>query len=386
MKLDTKYADIQGTFQLCLRCRECTFGDWPDNYHLCPIHNEHRIFTASAGGLIAIMTALSQNKMEYSSEIAKLAYECNICGSCDVCEVIPLRPPYTSPTDLIRFLRYQLVKKGLVPQGELRELFQKVKENGDYLGEKLNLPKNGDGTSNKAVLFAECLHDPGQKDNYRAAIRLLGKMKLPTAIFSHGGCCGATLYDLGFWDELKDLLRKRSKDMDLLNQKDTIFLNPHCQEFMTKRYPQISEQKNNFRPKHISELLAEALKSKKFKIKNHQQVKVSYHDPCYLGKELGIYDPPREALSFLDGVNLIEMPRNRKNSYCCGAGGAAGSKAFPDFSCKVTLDRIKEFKETGADLLITACPHCKTAFQNILPAGEKNRVKDLVDFVDERVL
>jgi heterodisulfide reductase subunit D len=385
MKLETTYDEIQGTFRLCLRCMECTYGDWPDNYPVCPIHEEYHTYTASAGGLIALMMGVSQNKMEYTSDIAKLAYECQLCGSCDSCEVMPLRPPHNSPTDFIRFLRYQLVKKGLVPEGALKKLYQKIKENGDYSGEKLNSPLKSEGKVNSSIFFAECLHGHGQQSIYKATLSLLDKIGKSVDVYSQGGCCGSALYDMGFWDELNTLLKKRSKDLRQLKNREIVFVNPHCQEFMTKRYPQISDSNPEIRPKHISELLVEAFKNRKIKIKNKNKIKVSYHDPCYLGKELCIFDPPREVLSFLDGIELIEMKRNRRNSYCCGAGGEAGSLAFPDFSKKITGERLKEFKETGAELLITACPYCQAAFQNSLPAEEKSKVIDLVELVEMRI-
>ncbi len=385
MKLETTFDDLKGLFYLCLRCRECTYGDWPENYHLCPIHRYHRIFTASAGGLIYLMAALSENRIDYVSTIAELAYECPTCGFCDVCEVMSLRPPHISPTELIRFLRHQLVQRGLVPDGEMKKLYKQVKKDGDYLGDKVSISQKTNEQGYDAILFAECLHTKGQQDIYHSTLRLLKKIGKAVDVFSHGGCCGSTLYDLGFWDELSTLLLKNSEEMVRLKGKETIFINPHCQEFMIKRYPQISSGHQEIRGKHISELLADALDSGKLKVKNGQSIKVSYHDPCYLGRELGIYDAPRKVISFLVGVELIEMKRNKGNAYCCGAGGGGGGKAFPAFSKWVVEDRLQEFKETGADLLITACPYCKEAFQKALSAGEESRVKDLVELVGERV-
>ncbi len=385
MKVETTFAEIKALFPLCLRCRECTYGDWPENYPLCPIHRYHRIFTASAGGLIYIMAALADNKINYVPLITELAYECPTCGACDVCEVMPVRPPHLNPTEFIRFLRHQLVTRGLIPDGELKALYAQVKEAGDYSGERLSDPGGAAAKPGSAVLFAECLHGKDQLKIYGSALRVLKKIGKPAKVFSHGGSCGDTLYDLGFWDELSALMTKRSKLTVELEGNKIIFVNPHCQEFMVKRFPQISADHRSFTSRHISEILADAFEAGKLRSKR-QNARVSYHDPCYLGREMGIYNAPRKVLSFLDGVELIEMKRNKQNAYCCGAGGAGGGKAFPDFSRQVTEDRLNEFKETGADLLITACPYCKEAFQRVLPLGEKDRVKDLVEFVEGRVI
>ena len=97
---------------------------------------------------------------------------------------------------------------------------------------------------------------------------------------------------------------------------------------------------------------------------------------------MGIYDAPREVLSSLDGVELVEMERNREDSFCCGA--RAVGNYFPGFPEENAGKRIKEFKETGADLLITCCPSCQEIFQKVL-GEEKGQVKDLAEFVNERI-
>jgi heterodisulfide reductase subunit D len=111
-------------------------------------------------------------------------------------------------------------------------------------------------------------------------------------------------------------------------------------------------------------------------------LKVTYHDPCYLGRGLGIYDAPRDVISALNGVKLVEMERNKQNSFCCGA--RATGNYLPDMNAWTARERIKEFKATGAVLLITACPYCTENFRKVLPAKDKDRVKDLLTLVDER--
>ena len=96
---------------------------------------------------------------------------------------------------------------------------------------------------------------------------------------------------------------------------------------------------------------------------------------------LGIYDAPRKVLSSLDGVELVEMKRNRENSFCCGARSVGNY--FPDFPAENARKRIQEFKDTGADLLITACGYCQEIFKKELGKDNK-QVKDLIELVDER--
>jgi Fe-S oxidoreductase len=95
---------------------------------------------------------------------------------------------------------------------------------------------------------------------------------------------------------------------------------------------------------------------------------------------LGIYDAPREVISALSGVKLVEMERNRANSFCCGARTLGNY--MPDMPEWTAKERIKEFEATGADLLVTACPYCKDNFRKVLPDKDKGKVIDLVELVD----
>jgi Fe-S oxidoreductase len=207
-------------------------------------------------------------------------------------------------------------------------------------------------------------------------------MKKHVAIFSDPGCCGSTLYDYGFWDQLPGLVEAKWKKIKGFGNRKLLFLEPHCQEFMTNKYPKIIDNFNGFKGQHFSELLLDAFKKGKIKSKKMKKVKVSYHDPCFLGRGLGIYDPPRQVLASLNGVELIEMKRNREQSFCCGARGLGNY--FEEFSKGTAQRRINEFQDTGADILITACPYCKEVFGKVM-GEEAYQVKDLVEFVNERV-
>ena len=128
--------------------------------------------------------------------------------------------------------------------------------------------------------------------------------------------------------------------------------------------------------------MAVAFKQGKLKSHKGESLKVTYHDPCYLGRGLGIYDAPREVISALSGIKLVEMERTRQNSFCCGA--RATGNYMPEMNIWTAKERIKEFKATGADLLITACPYCTDNFRKAMPAKDKDRVKDLLALVNER--
>jgi len=380
MKLNTNFDGLDSSVALCLKCGMCTYSAWPDCYPLCPIYQRHRVYTASAGGLVYLVRAIAERKTGYTSTMAQLAYECPLCEACDVCQVIPVPPPHVSPTEIVRFLRHQLVKQHMIPE-RTGQVYHQLQKDPNYKERKtgLRLPERVKDDNANTVLFVDGVHTEGERRIYESAIRLLEKAGKTIALFDEGES-GYDLYDLGFWDELSELVRSRSRQIEKLYGKETLFINPHCQEFVTRRYPEIEPEHQQVRGRHFTEFLANVLKEGKLKVKRELSVKVSYHDPCRLSRGLGIHKAPREVLSFL-GVELVEMRRHGENTYCCGASG--GSSAFSDFLNWVAEERFREFRETGAELLLTACPWCKEAFQAVLPAEEREKVKDLIEFVDE---
>ena len=387
MKLTTNLEDIHRTVAICVKESMCTYGDRPDHAEVCPIYVEGRSYTSSPGGLVYLVRAILEGKVEYSGSMAELAFACAGCGACEkFCELLHFPVPHVGPWEIIRLLRYQLVKRGFLPEGKLKSLSKKVEKNGDYLdnqgGVNLKIPAGIKDDKSDRVLYAECFHTESQKGIYEAAVRLLEKVGQPISVFSDGGCCGSTLYDEGLWDPLGKLVEGKWEKMRDGGSREYLFINPHCQEFVVKRYPEILPGYQKIKSRHFSEFLAESFRAGKLRSKKGRAIKVSYHDPCYLGRGLGIYDAPREVLRSMDGVELIEMKGNRVDSFCCGARSTGNY--FSNFSKRNAKKRLQTFSATGAEMLITSCPYCKEIFQKALPEKERKRVKDLAEFAEER--
>jgi heterodisulfide reductase subunit D len=388
MKITTNLEDIRRAVTLCIRCNMCTYSPWPDNFPLCPLYLSDKCFTFGPGGLAYIARGILEGHLDYNPPMAELAFTCAGCGACDnLCHIIPFPPPHASLSEIVRLLRYELVKKGLIPEGKTREIYLGIKERGDYLdggdGLRLKIPQKIKGDQADTVLYAECFHSPTQKEIYESALKILEKLGKPIALFADGGCCGSTLYDLGFWGQVGKLVEAKWEKMKPLVGKEILFLNPHCQEFVVKKYPEIQPNYEEMKTKHFSQFLVDEFKKGNLKSKKMSRVKVTYHDPCYLGRGLGIYEPPRQTLDFLDGVERIEMKQNRANTLCCGARATANY--FPKFAENIAEKKLEAFRATGADLLITSCPYCKEAFQKVMVDKDKGRVKDLTELVEERI-
>ena len=380
MRLDTRLADLEKSVSLCLKDGMCTYGEWPECYPVCPINIRHRVFTASGGGLVFLARALLEKKIGCTPSMAEMVFQCTLCEACDMCQIIPVPAPHATPSDIIRLLRNQLVKEGVIPEG-IKETYKKSAPGSGVTrgGISLRVPAGMRGVDKGRVLFLEETRSETINRLYGSAIELLEKAGEPVAVME--ACqSGYDLYDKGYWQELNTVLKERADEMKKLDGKDVLFLDPHSQEFLLKKYPDMVSGGPAIKTKHFSEFLLEAVKKKLLNV-NKQKITVSYHDPCRLGRGLGIHDAPRDLLRLM-GAELLEMKRNRRDTFCCGSGG--GIQPFQAFSNWTAKERLKEFEETGAALLITACPHCKEQLQRNLPLEEGERVKDLIEFVHER--
>jgi len=112
---------------------------------------------------------------------------------------------------------------------------------------------------------------------------------------------------------------------------------------------------------HATEYLARLVREGRLRFEKAIQKRVAYHDPCHLGRGCQVYEPPRYLLAQIPGVELVELPRNRRWSWCCGAGGGV-PEAFPDLAEWGAADRLREAQETGAELLVTASALCERNF------------------------
>jgi heterodisulfide reductase subunit D len=376
MKLSMELKNVRGVASACLKCDNCTTSGWPQDHLLCPIYAHDRCFAFSCGGLMYIIKSLVDGQLDYGESVARLAFTCSGCGACtDLCA-------RADGLDIIRLLRHELVERGLVPPGRAREICDEVRKNGSQgHRSKIKIPPEIINEKADTVIFFESSPSAIQKKVYQSAVSLLTKVGDPVAVFTEHGYCGATLYDYGFWQQLEPLVKANWEKMKAFNNKKLVFISPHSQDFIVRRYPELVSGYNKINNQHFSQFLAEALDAGKLKSVKKDKIKVSYHDPCTLGRGLGIYDAPRKILSALDGVELVEMKRNRENSFCCGARSVGNY--FPNFPAENARKRIQEFKDTGADLLVTACGCCQEIFKKELGKDNK-QVKDLIELVDER--
>jgi|TARA_B100000886_G_scaffold89891_1_gene59258 Fe-S oxidoreductase len=173
--------------------------------------------------------------------------------------------------------------------------------------------------------------------------------------------------------------------MNSYNIKKIITTCPHSFNILKNEYPDLG---GNYEVYHHSEFVHDLIESKKITIsQNSIEEVMTYHDPCYLGRGNNIYNQPREIIKRLS-KNFIEMPRNKRNSLCCGAGGAQMFKEAEKGSAEINIVRTQEALDTKSKIIVTGCPFCNTMMSD----GVKNinegaaLVKDIAEVVAESLI
>ena len=168
------------------------------------------------------------------------------------------------------------------------------------------------------------------------------------------------------------------------NVKHIVTTCPHAYNTFKNEYPSLG---GKFKVQHHTEYIFELLKSNKIKVnKNLEGQKVTYHDPCYLGRANDVYDPPRELIRSL-GVDFVEMKRNKRRSFCCGAGGAQMFKEAEKGTNEINIVRTQEAIETNAKIIATGCPFCNTMMTDGVKnlAEGKLETKDLAELIADNL-
>ena len=180
----------------------------------------------------------------------------------------------------------------------------------------------------------------------------------------------------------KRLARENIKTFIDNGVKKILVSSPHCYHTFKNEYPEFMV---NFEVVHISRYVFDLIHEGRLELNKEYGKKVTYHDPCYLGRHNGIYDEPREVLKNIPGLELNEMPDSRQDSLCCGGGGGRIWMETPKGE-RFSDIRLEQAIGVGAEVLVTSCPYCITHFEDsrlALEDGEDIEIKDLTEIVQE---
>ena len=317
-------------------------------------------------------------------------WRCTGCGTCQ-----SQCPRGVGQIEVGRALRRIASKYGVFPEPVrgARAAASSLASEGNPLG--FDRAKRGDWAEGLPVrpyeegmeylYFVGCYHsyDPRMRKVAVATANILNKAGVEFGILgAEESCCGESIRKTGDEEGYKALARRNIKAFIDRGVKKLLVASPHCYHTFKNEYPDF---KVSFEVVHLTELLQELLAQGRLKLTRKVAKKVTYHDPCYLGRHNGIYDAPREVLARTPGLELVEMPDSRQSSLCCGGGGGRIWMDTPKKERFADL-RLAQASSVGAELLVTSCPYCISNFEESRLALEGQGapvVKDITEVIQE---
>jgi Fe-S oxidoreductase len=411
----------------CFRCSLCKMAPLPTVLNSkysdgCPSSRLFHFHGYSGSGKNIMALSLVDGRIDVDSDLADITFACTACGLCDVsCKFIMEAERHA----VNMALREHLVDEGFGLPAH-RPAIDSLLEQERASGKPGGIPssqaadlglKSLPGEKAEVLLFAGCPQgdDPAAFEVTRKLARLLLHAGVDAGILDNADlCCGLPAY----WTGHRDVFTKAATDMtDLLDSLDVrtiVTTSGSCLGAMRSKYPEYA-----CAPKakvlHASELLADLVKKGRLRLPRPVERRVTYHDPCYLGRQSeppvtwegehkvthgcmtyadpprainrgvgGVFDEPRSVLRAIKGLDFVEMYRIREYSYCCGGGGGV-PQAYPELAGAAATHRLEEAHDVGADCLVTACHHCRANLSEAQRSGggQLPPVLDIIDLVYE---
>ena len=332
-----------------------------------------------------LVRSFPTRKLIHQAQLGVVDFESEdtwICATCRACVV--RCPRGVAIIDIMKALRGVVVGMGVgyIPDS-LRVTLKNIAGTGNPLGESAE--KRTDWakdlevkpfTKDTEILYFSCCipaYDPNIKRVARATASVLSKAGVNFGILgSRENCCGESVRKAGNESLFQTLAQGNIRAFSENAVAKVVVSSPHCYHTFRNEYPELG---SNFEVVHFTQYLAELIREGRLKPTRELNLKVTYHDPCYLGRHNNVYDEPREVLRSIPGLDLVEMADCREDSLCCGGGG---SRIWQEAKKGERLSdlRLDQAVEAGADVLATACPYCMLNFEDsILTSNRSDAIK-----------
>ncbi|MFX0196298.1 MAG: (Fe-S)-binding protein [Candidatus Hodarchaeota archaeon] len=378
-----KHIDAIYACQRCGWCRTATYYD-KGIERICPIFDYHQNpgwDWATARGRLAIIRGLIEGRLEMTPEVAEVLFMCPTCANCkEICSANVAydygveKKPKIEHVKIYEDMRAELVNKypDLVPVSHKRFLAYIKEYHNPYKethAKRFAWVPGEIANKGELVYFAGCTAPYRQPEVSESTVKILKALGVDFAILGENEwCCGSPIIRTGQYDYAKELVKHNLDALKSTGGKTVVTSCAGCYRTLKVDYAEILGKELDLEILHTSELLAKLLKEGKLKYTGEFPEKVTYHDPCHLGRHAGVYNEPREVLRSIPGIEFVEMYPTGRWASCCGAGG--GMKAgFGDLAIKIAIEKLHKVRETGANIIVSTCPFCKRNFDDAIKAA-----------------
>jgi Fe-S oxidoreductase len=418
--------DYRSDMEMCCRCSICKFVPLEKltearHSYVCPSISRYNFHTYSGGGRMGMGLAMIENELDYDDKLLEVVYNCQMCGACDISCKYAMDMEVLEP---INEIRIKCVAAGhTVPA--LDDAVNQLRKQGTMSpGTRARRGAWAEGldvkdisTQKAGVIYhAGCrvCYDKDMWKAARAAVTLLKRAGVDMGIAGgNESCCGGRAYQMGYREEL---LNQARRNMELINKSGAEILVTGCADCY-HAFKMLYDKfglKGGLEVLHITEYLARLISEGRLRPTKKVAVKVTYHDPCHLGRlgepyihwkgkpvpghirifdppkefrrgTYGVYEPPRDVLKSLPGLKLVEMDRIKEYAWCCGAGGGV-RETNPGFAGWTAGERVAEAASTGAEAIVTACPGCERSFIDAIKEnGSSLKVYNVVELLEQAI-
>ena len=392
--------ELKDSVKKCMGCGVCR-GNWSKKEEgMCSIFATEVGFEDSLPrGRVTVAQDILDDLVTYSGSMAESLYRCTQCAACrTLCGAFDSESGISiiNVPHLVECMKADVVEEGLVPP-KVRDFLENTQKYGNPYGEPADKRASwADGTGtgrykkgNDYLLYVGCVgsYDSRSKLAARALANVLNKAGVSFGILGEDEICdGNEVLRMGERDLFQYIADENMNKFKELGINKIVCLSPHSYNAFKNEY---GEQAKGITVLHYTQLVADLIKSKRLTLPKENKAKVTYHDPCFLGRYNGEYDSPRNVLSSISGLQMVEMRRSRDHSFCCGGGGGnfytdliGGKENSPN------RIRVREAYKTGAQVLAVACPTCLSMLDDAVKAEElenKLYVKDIAELVSEAI-
>jgi Fe-S oxidoreductase len=359
----------------CIQCGKCTGG--------CPV---------------SMRSALNPRKLVYEALLnvrfvpteKKEIWECTTCATCaERC------PKKIRPIDVVLALRSDIVESGRVTPA-VRDALESTFMHGnpwgrarekriEWIGD-LKVPILEEGGKTDLLYYTCCTasFDPRIQNLSKGMVKILDSAKVKFAILGNAeSCCANEMNELGE-KGLFEMAQKSNKEIfDKYKFPIMMTTSPHCFHAFLNEYP-----KQKYDIQHYTQLFSTLIKEEKLVFKGELSKKVTYHDPCFLGKQNKIFDEPRHVLQSFPGIEYMEMDRSRERSLCCEGGGGRMWMESESTEERLAEIRVKDAVNMGADIIAVACPFCLLTLEDaVKTTGNEGKIeiRDIIELAADLV-
>ncbi len=357
----------------CIQCGRCTGG--------CPVSMRSRLNPRRL-----IYEALLGVKF-VPSERTEI-WECTSCATC-----IQRCPKKVRPMDLVIHLRSDIIESGRIrpavrdalestflhgnPWGRARE------KRTEWIGdEKVKILKEGESVDILYYVCCTAAYDTRVQEVARSIIKIMNRLNLDYAILGNEeNCCSNEMNKMGEKGLFEISMEKNIELFSKYRFSKMVTTSPHCFHTFKNDYPEADYQLFHY-TQFFSMLIDDGI----LKFSKELKSKITYHDPCFLGKQNKIFEEPRKILQSIPGVEYIEMDRSRERSLCCEGGGGRMWIESESQEERLAEIRVKDAVSSGAEILATACPFCLLTLEDAVKTTgneEKIRVCDISEIIEE---